>query len=123
MDIICQPLVSAIHNSWLQVVLHGTLLVIALSILSCLATQSDFFGTHFTAIGRLLLIKFLPIWNWQSLYYENCMVNNPFHNDYMITEEDCVVGFIFENIRLLRNYCTKLFYKKNKTFYRDSQKQ
>lgn len=94
MDIICQPLVAAMRRSWLQLVFRGTLVLIVLGTLACLAAQLDFVGTHFTAISRLLLIKVLPIWNWQPLYYENCMINNPFYNDYTITEEDCVVRFI-----------------------------
>lgn len=95
MDIICQPLVAAMRRSWLQLVFRGTLVLIVLGTLACLAAQLDFVGTHFTALSRLLLIKVLPIWNWQPLYYENCMINNPFYNDYTITEEDCVVRFVF----------------------------
>jgi len=95
MDIICQPLVAAMRRSWLQLVFRGTLVLIVLGTLACLAAQLDFVGTHFTALSRLLLIKVLPIWNWQPLYYENCMINNPFYNDYTITEEDCVVCSIF----------------------------
>lgn len=102
MDIICQPLVAAMRRSWLQLVFRGTLVLIVLGTLSCLAAQLDFVGTHFTALSRLLLIKVLPIWNWQPLYYENCMINNPFYNDYTITEEDCVVRFIYGPQMLFR---------------------
>jgi hypothetical protein len=92
MDIICQPLVAAMRRSWLQLVFQVTLVLIAMGTLVCLAAQLDFVGAHFSAIGRLLMIKVLPIWNWQPLYYENCMMNNPFYNDYAVTEEDCVVS-------------------------------
>ncbi|XP_011693798.1 PREDICTED: uncharacterized protein LOC108783363 [Cyphomyrmex costatus] len=98
MDIICQPLVAAMRRSWLQLVFRGTLVLIVLGTLACLAAQLDFVGTHFTALSRLLLIKVLPIWNWQPLYYENCMINNPFYNDYTITEEDCVTCEALETI-------------------------
>lgn len=97
MDIICQPLVAAMRRSWLQLVFRGTLVLIVIGTLACLAAQLDFVGTHFTALSRLLLIKILPIWNWQPLYYENCMINNPFYNDYSITEEDCVVGVFLQS--------------------------
>lgn len=98
MDIICQPLVAAMRWSWLQLVLRATLILIIIGTIACLAAQLDFVGTHFSAIGRLLLIKILPIWNWQPLYYENCMINNPFYNDYTITEEDCVTCEALETI-------------------------
>ncbi|XP_011345227.1 uncharacterized protein LOC105283840 isoform X3 [Ooceraea biroi] len=98
MDIICQPLVAAMRRSWLQLVFRGTFVLIALGTLACLAAQLDFVGTHFTALSRLLLIRVLPIWNWQPLYYENCMINNPFYNDYTITEEDCMTCEALETI-------------------------
>lgn len=91
MEIICQPLVAAMRRTWLQLVFRGTMVLIMLGTFACLAAQIDFVGAHFTAISRLLLLKVLPIWNWQPLYYENCMINNPFYSDYPITEEDCVV--------------------------------
>lgn len=91
MDIICQPLVAAMRRSWLQLVFQATLVLVAVGTLVCLAAQLDFVGAHLSAVGRLLMIKVLPIWNWQPLYYENCMMNNPFYNDYTLTEEDCVV--------------------------------
>lgn len=106
MDIICQPLVAAMRRSWLQLVFRGTLVLIVLGTLACLAAQLDFVGTHFTALSRLLLIKVLPIWNWQPLYYENCMINNPFYNDYTITEEDCVVRFVFSGSK---SYTERIF--------------
>ena len=91
MDIICQPLVAAMRRSWLQLVLRATLILIVIGTIACAAAQLDFVGTHFSAISRLLAIKILPFWNWQHFYHENCMINNPFYNDYPITEEDCVV--------------------------------
>lgn len=113
MDIICQPLVAAMRKSWLQLFFRATVLLVIIGTLACLIAQMDFLGTHFTAVSRLLLIKVLPIWNWQPLYYENCMINNPFYNDYTVTEEDCVVikFFSFLLIRKKKFYDTcNLFY-------------
>ncbi|KAL2715235.1 hypothetical protein V1478_014933 [Vespula squamosa] len=98
MDIICQPLVSALRRIWLQLVFRSTLVLVTFSTLACLLTKIDLIGTHLTALSRLLLIKILPFWNWQSLYHENCMINNPFYNDYTITEEDCVTCEALESI-------------------------
>lgn len=91
MDIICQPLVAAMRRSWLQLALRATVILVVISTIVCAAVQFDFVGTHFTAITRILAIKILPLWNWQYLYRENCLMNNPFYNEYPITEEDCVV--------------------------------
>ncbi|XP_031782233.1 uncharacterized protein LOC103317435 [Nasonia vitripennis] len=98
MDIICHPLVAAMRRSWLQLVFQASLILIGIGTLICLAGQLDFVGAHFSALGRLVMIKLLPVWNWQPLYYENCMMNNPFYQDYPISEEDCVACEALESI-------------------------
>lgn len=91
MDMICQPLVAAMHRSWLQLALRVFIVLIIIATLICATAQLSAVGTHFTAIARLFAIKILPFWNWQDLYRKNCMINNPFYKDYPITGEDCVV--------------------------------
>uniref|UniRef100_A0A0C9PHQ7 CemA protein n=1 Tax=Fopius arisanus TaxID=64838 RepID=A0A0C9PHQ7_9HYME len=98
MDIICQPLVAAMRRSWLQLVLRATVILVVIGTVACAAAQLDFVGTHLSAITRVLAVKILPFWNWQYLYRENCMMNNPFYNEYPITEEDCVTCEAVETI-------------------------
>ncbi|CAG5103979.1 Protein of unknown function [Cotesia congregata] len=93
MDIICQPLVAAMRRSWLQLVLRATVILVVIGTITCAAIQLDFVGTHFSALSRLLAVKILPFWNWQHLYRENCMMNNPFYTEYPIAEVDCVVSY------------------------------
>jgi hypothetical protein len=42
----------------------------------------------------------LPFWDWTSMFYEYCLVSNPFFGEYTLTEEDCVVSQ--ENIRKIK---------------------
>lgn len=93
MDMICQPLVETMKRSWFQIVLRIVIGTVIIGILISATAQLSVVGTHFTAITRLFAIKLLPLWNWQDIYRDNCMINNPFSNP--ITGEDCVVSFVF----------------------------
>lgn len=91
MDIICQPLLVAMRRSWLEFAFRLSLILVGVGILICLVLKLDFIGTYASAMSRILLLKFLPLWNWQPLYFENCVINNPFYYDNPVATEDCMV--------------------------------
>nr|CAD7401286.1 unnamed protein product [Timema poppensis] len=43
-------------------------------------------GLRRHSCNRLLL----PFWDWTAMFYESCLVSNPFYGEYQLTEEDCV---------------------------------
>lgn len=57
----------------------------------------DFLSWHFCAIGRILMIKALPFWNWEKLYNAKCLIEFPMQSPQSQTrkvslyEYDCVV--------------------------------
>lgn len=94
MEVICRPFTNAVRRAsfqkWLRV-------LIGLSIVLCaiyLVTNSNTVAWHSTAIGRIFLIKILPIWNWKPLFYRDCLINknskiSEIHN--VLSLSDCAV--------------------------------
>ncbi|GLH14005.1 Uncharacterized protein GBIM_18454 [Gryllus bimaculatus] len=116
MNIICAPLVSALRRSQLKKgakILASVILILGTIYGIC---QMGSVSMHLTAIGRLFMIKLLPFWDWTSMFYESCLVSNPFYGEYTLTEEDCVSCEALENIdrmggvtyeQLLDNYISR----------------
>lgn len=90
MEIICAPLASALRQNNLK---KGVKIFVAfiLAVLGvyCIS-QVKAFNMHMSAVGRLFMIKLLPVWDWTSMFYESCLVSNPFYGVYSLREEDCI---------------------------------
>lgn len=63
-----------------------------------------FLNANLTACGRILLIKLLPVWNWERLTDERCLLGplftenmyvtdaeHPFHSSQQLYRDDCVL--------------------------------
>ncbi|KAG8325660.1 uncharacterized protein LOC124369317 [Homalodisca vitripennis] len=98
MAVICAPLLQTVRRSALRRMLSTVLclavLCAALYWLSTLATVR----LHFSAIGRILLIKMLPLWDWRPLFYDSCLMNNPFYEGFRLSEEDCVSCEVLDHV-------------------------
>nr|CAD7261344.1 unnamed protein product [Timema shepardi]CAD7572278.1 unnamed protein product [Timema californicum] len=90
MDVICAPLVSSLRKSFFKKVIKYIIIVLTFVAFAYGLCQVDSVSLHFSAVGRLLMIKLLPFWDWTAMFYESCLVSNPFYGEYQLTEEDCV---------------------------------
>ncbi|XP_049766994.1 uncharacterized protein LOC126100432 [Schistocerca cancellata] len=90
MDIICAPLVASLRKHFLKKVAKVVSSIVIVAAVLYGFLQIDVVNNHASALGRLLLIKLLPVWDWTYLFYESCLVTNPFYGDYSLTEEDCI---------------------------------
>lgn len=94
MEVICRPFTNAVRRAsfqkWLRV-------LIGISIVLCavyLVFNSNAVAWHSTAIGRIFLIKILPIWNWKPLFYRDCLINKNnknSENHNVLSLSDCAV--------------------------------
>ncbi|XP_061392563.1 uncharacterized protein LOC133328030 [Musca vetustissima] len=48
----------------------------------------DCFNWFVSALGRLVLIQILPIWNWPALYNAKCLIERPLNNENIRTGND-----------------------------------
>ncbi|KAK4878261.1 hypothetical protein RN001_010767 [Aquatica leii] len=71
---ICQPLRTAATKTKLKRRLFKTTILIVLLASAYYLTTIDLISWHLAAIGRLGLIELLPIWNWQHLKNEKCLI-------------------------------------------------
>lgn len=74
MDIICRPLTNVVRKAsakrWTRV---GLFIIMVLAIGYTVST-TDTFQWHASALGRILLVKILPLWDWTPLYYNKCLI-------------------------------------------------
>ncbi|KAF4518873.1 hypothetical protein B566_EDAN006724 [Ephemera danica] len=95
---ICEPLLSALRRAQLRRALLWGAFMVALSATIWGLAQVGSVALHLSAVGRILMIKMLPVWDWTNLFYDSCLVNNPYYGDYTVTEEDCVTCEALETI-------------------------
>lgn len=80
MEKIFQPLITNSENT----ILFRKCRVLAIIIITILFLYSlsyiEFFSWHYSAIGRIAMIKMLPFWDWQHLKNERCLIKNTFIN-------------------------------------------
>ncbi|XP_026272107.1 uncharacterized protein LOC113202212 [Frankliniella occidentalis] len=92
MAVICAPLVDSVRAAKLRSAAKtGACMLVAVGLIALLASSTTASPSlHFTALGRLVMIKVLPFWDWTSIFYESCLVANPFFGAPSFAEEDCV---------------------------------
>uniref|UniRef100_A0A1B6CL03 Cupin-like domain-containing protein n=1 Tax=Clastoptera arizonana TaxID=38151 RepID=A0A1B6CL03_9HEMI len=90
MEVICAPLLHTVRKNLFKKVLRISIFLVILGLLIYALSSVGIIALHFTAIGRIFMIKALAVWDWRPLFFENCIMNNPFYGEYTITEEDCV---------------------------------
>ncbi|XP_022200561.1 uncharacterized protein LOC111057444 [Nilaparvata lugens] len=90
MEVICSPLFEAMQKNTLKKILKTIFIMIVIGVALYAVIQIGSVAVHLTAIGRIFMIKALPFWDWRSLFYESCLMTNPFYSDYTLTEDDCV---------------------------------
>ncbi|KAE8746261.1 hypothetical protein FOCC_FOCC006933 [Frankliniella occidentalis] len=108
MAVICAPLVDSVRAAKLRSAAKtGACMLVAVGLIALLASSTTASPSlHFTALGRLVMIKVgvygsslpssrvLPFWDWTSIFYESCLVANPFFGAPSFAEEDCVVSSV-----------------------------
>ncbi|KAG8222106.1 hypothetical protein J437_LFUL000870 [Ladona fulva] len=113
MDKICAPLVATIRKTYLQKILKVTCILLLFASSIYASTKVGIVNVHLTALSRILMIKIIPFWDWTPLFYQSCLVSNPFYGEFSLTEEDCVSCETLEGIdrladvnyeHLLENY-------------------
>ncbi|PSN56686.1 hypothetical protein C0J52_00007 [Blattella germanica] len=98
MDMIVAPLVATLRKSLMKKLAKIFGVVLSIVALGYCAAQLGSVSMHFAALGRLFMIKLLPFWDWTSMFYESCLVSNPFYGEYTLTEEDCVSCEALEHV-------------------------
>lgn len=127
---VCQPLFDyqrkVTWKKWSKFVL-GFVIIYFLNL------WSENVNWFFTALGRILLIQILPMWNWSKLYNAKCLIDRPIVNDNYIKPItnnypgdidncllcesigkylDCSINFIFKCMPTFRLYtnCIEYFF-------------
>ncbi|KAK6643363.1 hypothetical protein RUM43_004868 [Polyplax serrata] len=90
MEVICAPLTTALRQNNMRRNLKLFALVGIFLVCVYTASEVHSVNTHFTALGRLLMIKMLPIWDWTTMFYETCLISNPMYKGYSLQKEDCL---------------------------------
>lgn len=90
MEMICAPLTSALRQRNMKRSLKTMLLILGFIFGVYAAREGYMFGPHFSAVGRLIMIKLLPFWDWTSMFYNSCLISNPLYKGYSLQKEDCV---------------------------------
>jgi len=65
-------------------------------------TSSSFVTLHASAMGRIAMIKLIPYWDWQQLFYEPCIIHNPFYGQVNLSQEDCISCEAIDTIDFLQ---------------------
>ncbi|BES89959.1 Hypothetical protein NTJ_02766 [Nesidiocoris tenuis] len=103
MEDICSPLHDLMDKKSckkiFKMALFSVLVVLGLYA-SCQLTLAT---VHASALGRIALIKALSLWDWRHLFYESCLVENPFFGDHAITKDDCMTCETVDSIHVLSN--------------------
>ncbi|KAK5638357.1 hypothetical protein RI129_012652 [Pyrocoelia pectoralis] len=74
--LIMEPLATALYQNKLKQRVVYLLVFVFLATLIYYISTTEVVSWHLSAIGRVALIKLLPIWNWQHLKYERCFVRD-----------------------------------------------
>lgn len=90
MQTICTPLGSTFRRNNIKRALKIITILGILAIGLYAASHVNAVNMHMSAMGRILLIQLLPIWDWTRIFYENCLVNNPMYQGFALTEDDCL---------------------------------
>lgn len=77
----------------------------------------SFINSHLSAISRIILIKLLPIWDWQQLTDENCLIGPIFARPSTIDAaiDEPIYNLYEEDCALCENYGKKFTKKSHKT--------
>ncbi|GLV36852.1 uncharacterized protein CBL_02313 [Carabus blaptoides fortunei] len=73
---ICKPLTTMIRKALIIRYLKYFLCIVIYIMLFYFLIQNDRVSWHLSAIGRILMIKLLPYWNWEKLANEKCLIPN-----------------------------------------------
>lgn len=92
-----EPLNYAIEKAKILKKLRKILIFLSIVLTLYALSYFEFFAWNYSAIGRIILIKILPLWNWKNLKNERCLI----YNDYFYTPN---TGTANENI--YSNYLT-----------------
>lgn len=75
---VCQPLFAYQRKvTWKK----WSKFVLCFVIIYFLILWSENVNWFFTALGRILLIQILPMWNWSKMYNAKCLIDRPIVND------------------------------------------
>ncbi|KAL1129794.1 hypothetical protein AAG570_012738 [Ranatra chinensis] len=98
MEVICSPLFDVMQKNNLKRIFKVIISLLVLCATIYAATQVGSIAIHASAFGRIAMIKILPLWDWRHLFYETCLIGNPFYGEYTLTEDDCVSCESLESI-------------------------
>lgn len=74
MDIICRPLTSVVRKASIKRWTRVGLFIIMVLAIGYTVSKTETFQWHASAIGRIILVKILPVWDWTPLYYNKCLI-------------------------------------------------
>lgn len=77
---------------WLKIFL----ILLIFLILIGLFYYITFLNWNLSAIGRIFLIKILPLWNWKNFYNQKCLIKwndntLPRQKSFQLNQDDCAV--------------------------------
>lgn len=98
MEEICEPLTSTINKTAFlkKIRIYGTIFTVILILYALY--QFEFFSWHITALGRILMIELLPIFNWKTLKNEKCLLENTFNKENVKYYQECTFCEAINNI-------------------------
>ncbi|CAH1393414.1 unnamed protein product [Nezara viridula] len=101
MDTICSPLKEVMSKHSMARLAKGLLAILLIFGVIYCATHVGPLATHTTAVGRIAMIKVLSFWDWQHLFHEQCLIENPLYGEYGLTHEDCMTCEALDTIHVI----------------------
>lgn len=62
---------------WKQLLWKSIKVLLIVTTICCAIYYVDTLNWYFCAIGRIVMIKILPLWNWTYLASAKCLISNP----------------------------------------------
>lgn len=109
---ICQPLIQHVRKA--KLVKHVKICILAMFLLLTLYVicTTETASWHLAAIGRIFMIKLLPLYDWTQLRHENCLIKKP-SDEPAKTQFDCVLCESIANIEKIPDESASAIYERN----------
>lgn len=106
---LCQPLIKTIRKEKLIKQLQIGVFIMLILLTIYLVCNTEIISWHLSAIGRILLVKILPIYDWTQLQNEYCLIQHSetiAHNN-----PNCILCESVEEIEQINEYNPDFLYE------------
>lgn len=111
---LCEPLLKIVYKAKLLKILKLCMILILVILICFTLCSSDAVSWHLSAVGRILMIKLLPYYDWTVWKHERCLIPKfGFQNaqDHTLPNFDCVLCESVAQIDKKNNMTPEMLYE------------